>query len=183
MVLALLGTGERGTDVALQLTARLSFLLFWPAYSGGALATLFGPPLHRIRQRAREFGLAFASAHLVHLGLIVWLCYIGATPGWFTFVFFGIAVVWTYCLALLSIDRLRRAVGRTGWWLLSVIGLNYIALAFAEDFTRFPFRADARYLVGYLPFIVLSIAGPALRIAAWGLRIYQTWRNSTSPAH
>jgi hypothetical protein len=33
MALAALGHGERGTDVALQMTARLSFLLFWLAYT------------------------------------------------------------------------------------------------------------------------------------------------------
>ena len=32
LVIAALGPGERGTDVALEATARLSFLLFWPAY-------------------------------------------------------------------------------------------------------------------------------------------------------
>ena len=42
-VLAALGAGERGTHVALQATARLSFVLFWPAYAAAALAALFGP--------------------------------------------------------------------------------------------------------------------------------------------
>jgi undecaprenyl pyrophosphate phosphatase UppP len=183
MALALLGTGERGTDVALQLTARLSFLLFLPAYCGSALAALFGPPFDLIKQRARDFGLAFASAHLVHLGLVVWLCYIGAAPGLTTFVFFGIAAMWTYLLALLSIERLHRAVSRQVWRGLNLVGLNFIALAFAVDFLRFPFQADAKYLVGYLPFVILAIAGPVLRVAAWGLHVYQSWRNSTSPAH
>ncbi len=55
-VLAVLGAGERGTDIALQLTARLSFLLFWPAYCGSALAALCGRPFERVRQHARDFG-------------------------------------------------------------------------------------------------------------------------------
>jgi hypothetical protein len=65
IVLAVFGLGERGTDVALQATARLSFLLFWPAYAGGGLATL-GSVFAFLPHRARDFGLAFASAHLVH---------------------------------------------------------------------------------------------------------------------
>jgi hypothetical protein len=183
IVLVLLGTGERGTDVALQATARLSYLLFLPAYCGSALAVLFGPPFDPIKRHARDFGLAFAAAHLVHLGLVVWLCYIGAAPALATFVFFGIAAVWTWLLALLSIDRLHLAVGRLAWRWLNLIGLNFIALAFAVDFLRFPFQADAKYLAGYLPFVILAIASPVLRLAAWGLRVYQNRRNSTAPAH
>jgi hypothetical protein len=55
--------------LALELTARWSFLLFWLAYAGNAVAILFGAQL----AAGREFGLAFASAHLVHIGLVVWL--------------------------------------------------------------------------------------------------------------
>ncbi|MGB9118854.1 hypothetical protein [Bradyrhizobium sp.] len=86
--------------MALQMTARLSFLLFWPAFSAGAMTALFGPAFQPFKQRAREFGLAFASAHLVHIALVVWLTYIGAVPPRGTFVFFGVAALWTYLLAL-----------------------------------------------------------------------------------
>jgi hypothetical protein len=173
ITLALFGTGERGTDIALQLTARLSFLLFLPAYCVGALAALCGPPFDRITRRARDFGLTFAAAHLVHLGVVVWLCWIGAAPPITTFVFFGIAALWTYGLALLSIDRLHRAVGQPIWRLLNVAGLNFIALAFAFDFLRVPPRGDAKYLLGYLPFVTLALAAGLLRVAAWGLQVYQ----------
>jgi hypothetical protein len=179
VVIAHFGSGERGTDIALQLTARWSFLLFCPAYSGSAFAALFG--VDRVKRGARNFGLAFASAHLVHIGLVAWVCQIGAAPPIGSFVFFGIALVWTYLLALLSIDRLRRTFGRRVWWLLNAVGLNYIALAFAADFIRFPYQSDARYLVGYLPFIVLSIAGPVLRAAAFMMRIHRSWRSPASP--
>jgi hypothetical protein len=179
LVIARFGPGERGIDIALQLTARWSFLLFWPAYSGSAVATLFG--LDRLRRRVRDFGLAFASAHLVHIGLVVWLCQIGAAPPIGSFVFFGIALIWTYLLALLSIDRLRRTFGRRFWWWFNTVGLNYIALAFAADFMRFSYQSDAKYLVGYLPFVVLSIAGPVLRAAAFMMRIHRSWRSPASP--
>src|SRR5208283_952478 len=112
------GTGEKGIDAALRATARLSFLLFWVAYAGSAMASLFGSPFQTLKLRAREFGLAFASAQLVHIGLVVWLCLIGAAPDVSTFVFFGIALVWVYLLALFSIGRLRRALGPGSWWIL-----------------------------------------------------------------
>ena len=170
-VLAALGAGERGTHVALQATARLSFVLFWPAYCAAALAQLFGPSFQPLQRRVREFGLAFAAAHLVHLGLVGWLTHIGDAPPRGTFVFFGIATLCTYSLALFSVGRLRRALGASGWWLLRIVGLNYIAFAFAVDFLRLPASASAKYLLGYLPFVLLAVAGPMLRLAAFGQRV------------
>jgi hypothetical protein len=167
LMLAALGPGERGTFVALQATARLSFLLFWPAYTAGALTAMFGPAFEPFKRRAREFGLAFASAHLVHLALVAWLTHIGAAPPLGTFVIFGVAVLWTYLLALFSIGRLQQTLGSWGWWTLRVVGLNYIAYAFALDFLRYPQFGSFKYLVGYLPFAVLSVFGPLLRLAAF----------------
>jgi hypothetical protein len=57
--------------VALRVTARWSFLLFWLAYTASAMATLWGPPFNRLARYGREFGLAFASAQLVHVGIIL----------------------------------------------------------------------------------------------------------------
>src|SRR5271169_1487085 len=71
---------EHKLSLALRSTARWSFLLFWLASVGGALATLFGSRFKELAARARDFGLAFASAHLVHLGLVAWLYYAYAGP-------------------------------------------------------------------------------------------------------
>jgi hypothetical protein len=169
-VLLTVGSGERGTDLALQATARLSFLLFWPAYTGGAMAALFGGKFRPLKAYTREFGLSFASAHLVHVGLIGWLCWIGDAPDRGTFIFFGIALGWTYLIALASIGRLQRMLGSKGWWVLRVVGLNYIAYAFGVDFFSKPLLTDAKHIVGYLPFAVLTVAGPTLRVAAFALR-------------
>src|ERR1700733_15882879 len=114
LVLAAFGTQERGTDIALQVTARFSFLLFWPAYAAGAMTALFGPVFEPFKGRAREFGLAFASAHLVHLALVAWLSYIGHAPSRGVFVFFGVAVLCTYLLALFSVRHLQQALGSRG---------------------------------------------------------------------
>lgn len=171
LVLAILGTDKRGTDAALFLTGRVSFLFFWPAYTGGAIARLFGPAFQPLKQHTREFGLAFASAHLVHLGLVAWLSWIGAAPSVSTFVFFGIAAAWTYALALFSLGRLQGAVGRYGWWLLRTVGLNYIAYAFAVDFINSPLGGGPRHIIAYLPFAVLSVGGPILRIIDYMSRL------------
>lgn len=169
-VLAIVGVSERGIDDALLVTGRLSFVLFWLAYVGGAAAATFGPAFESLKRGGRNFGLAFASAHVVHLGLVAWLCFVGAAPPLTSFIFFGIAVLWTYGLALVSVDRLQATLGRQRWRLLSFLGLNYIAVAFAVDFLRFPPDTHLRYVVGYLPFVVFAVGGPALRIWAWAAR-------------
>jgi hypothetical protein len=169
-ILMLLGVGGHGTSAALKATARLSFLLFWPAYAGSALTALFGTIFQPLKVRAREFGLAFASAHLVHLGLVTWLSYIGGAPPLNSFILFGVAAFWTYLLALLSIDRLQHLVGAKAWPVLRTVGLNYIAFAFAVDFVRYPSHLNAEYVIGYLPFIVFSVGGPMLRLAALAQR-------------
>jgi hypothetical protein len=166
-VLLILGPGVRGTILALQLTARLSFLLFWCAYTAGAMAALFGPAFDPLKRHSRELGLAFASAHLVHLALVAWLTYIGAAPPPGVFVFFGVAALWVYLLALFSIPRLQQSLGSKGWWLLRFVGLNFIAYAFAKDFLGYRQFGSVKYLVGYFPFAVLSIAGPLLCLAAF----------------
>ena len=154
-VLIALGAQKEGILVALAATARLAFLLFWPAYSAGALVSLFGPTFQPLKQRAREFGLAFASAQLVHLGLVVWLCLIGAAPGVSTFILFGTAAVWVYVLALFSINPLHQALGPKYWRLLSIVGMNYIAYAFAVDFLKKPpsrrCLASSKVLAFYRP--------------------------------
>jgi hypothetical protein len=176
LVLALRGAGEQGVYLALRVTARWSFLLFWLAYAGGALATLFGPAFRPLARRGREFGLAFASAHLVHAGLVVWLYRIAVRPPVSTgsLIFFSVGLFWVYLLALLSIRRLSGWLGPGLWRGLRTIGSEYIALAFLVDFARNPFRSGLVNLLAYLPFILLAVAGPALRLAA----LLQRWHQA-----
>ena len=111
-VVAVFGDRSPGFRVALDATARLNFFLFWPAYAGGALAALFGNVFAPLRDNARNFGLAFAAALPVHLGLVVCLCAAGDAPDAKTFVVFGAAAIFTYVLALFSIPRVAADVGR-----------------------------------------------------------------------
>ena len=129
-VLSALGAGEGGIHAALEATARLMFLLFWPAYAGSALVSLFGAAFQPFKRHAREFGLAFVSTLLVHLGLVARLCLIGAAPHASTFIFFGAAAVFAYLLAIFSFDAPHRAFGPQYWGLLSKVGMNYLALRF-----------------------------------------------------
>lgn len=175
-VLIIAGISEVGTRAALLSTARLAFLPFWLAYAGGALVSLFGPALQPVRKYARELGLAFAAAELVHLGLVAWLCLIGHTPPMRTFVVFGTAILFVCLLTLFSIASLRRVLGARGWWLLRAIGMNYVAYAFAIDFLRHPLAGGFRHAVLYWPFAALAVAGPGLRLTAAAQHVAQRWR-------
>ena len=171
-VLAVKGGDADSLRVALRLTARWSFLLFWLAYAGGALAVLFGSTLAPLGGRGREFGLAYAAAQLVHVGLVIRLFQItsrlplSGKP----FVLFTIGIVWTYLLAVFSVGGLSKVLGSRGWRTLRIVGLNYILFAFAVDFVpvtidRSPHSGVER-LVAYVPFAAMCVAAPLLVLAA-----------------
>jgi hypothetical protein len=172
-VLAIRGTGAKGLVRALQVTARWSFLPFWLAYVSGSMSTLFGPTFDALARRGREFGLAYAAAQLVHVGIVVWLFHISSRPplSGILFAYFTIGIIWTYLLATLSFGRLIEILGPRTWRTLRVVGLNYILSAFAFDFVRPILHRGTAHdelglLVQYLPFAAMCIAAPLLTIAA-----------------
>jgi hypothetical protein len=178
VTLAVYGTSARATNTALMVTARLSFLLFWLAYAGGGIAVILGalPAAGArggisavgqfLKLHGREFGLAFASAHLVHVGLVGWLVWIGAPPGRNLFVFFVPPLLIVYLLVLFSLPVLQRRLGRRLWATLRTAGMTYIAYAFAADFLVDPFSHDVKHLIEYSPFAIMSVAGPLLHLLA-----------------
>jgi hypothetical protein len=162
------GAGDEGTRIALRVTARWSYLLFWPAYAGPALAALAGPAFQPLARHARELGLAFAAAHLPHLGLVVWLYSISERPPVSTLQlgFFGVAAFFTYLLALLSLGSLAATLRPGAWRLLRTVGVEYIALVFLVDFLRNPLGGGRLHIVAYAPFVALGILGVILRATA-----------------
>jgi hypothetical protein len=176
-VVAVVGVRGPGFLVALQATARLNFFLFWPAYAGGALTALFGNVFAPLRDNGRNFGLAFAAALPVHLGLVACLCAAGEPPDAKTFVIFGLGALFVYLLALLSIPFVRHSLPDRFWPPIRSLAMNYIAFAFLKDFARHgigSFRDMILYQTGgyhdilmYVPFAALAILGPLLRLAAW----------------
>ena len=174
LVLALAGSDNKGIRLALELTARWSFLLFWLAYAGNAVAVLFGPD--KLAGHGREFGLAFASAHLVHIALVIWLYQISARPplGPGLFLFFAIGLFWTYLLASLSfggVKAVNERLGPAAWRWIRLVGMNYILIAFGRDFVLpvihpKPAQYNLGHFIFYAPFAVASIAAPVLVLAA-----------------
>ena len=168
ITLALHGTDNKATRLALELTARFSFVLFWLAYAGGAIATLFR--IEALAGRGREFGLAFAAAHLVHIGLVIWLgVLMGKVPlSGGLLLFFLAGLFFTYLLAFLSFGG-ARALGPL-WRPLRFIGMNYILIAFARDFVLpvlypKPSQYNVAHFVAYAPFAAASILAPLLVLA------------------
>jgi hypothetical protein len=169
VVLAAIGTGERGLSIALQLTGRWMFLLFWLAYTGSAMAALFGSTFGALERCRRVFGLCFASALLVHLALVVWLFRIsGKQPIPNTSILlFSTGVVCTIVLTLYSVKRVRDALNPKLWRVLRVTGLEYIAFLFLADFVINPIQNGVKHPIGYAPISIMILVGPLLRLAAF----------------
>lgn len=164
---ALHGSGEEATILGLKLTARWSYLLFWLAYIAHPLVTLIGARAQPLAARARDFGLAFAAAHLVHIGLVVWLYRIAVhPPGPGTLRFFGVAVIFTYLLALLSFRRISGSLPSRAVSVIRTIGIEYIALAFLVDFARNPFQGSLLHALSYGPFLGMGLLAYGVRLSA-----------------
>ena len=138
--------------------------MFWLAYTGSAMARLFTPRLAGLARHSRDFGLAFASAQVVHVGLVLWLFYLapGSNGG---MVFFWVGILCTYLLALFSLPRLRDALGPLLWRISCTMAMEYIALVFAFDFIRIPLQANGLGKTTALP--VLPAAPMTRIIASW----------------
>ena len=185
-VLADYGTGPDGIGQAVRYTARWSFLFFWLSYTGGAMATLFGPAFAGLARRARPLGLAFATALQVHIGLVVWLgVVIGQIPlQGAILLFFLVALFCTYLLALLSFGIGTRKLGRL-WRPLLFLATTYILIAFGRDFVQGALDQNAwywRYAVEYVPFALLSLVAIPLRLAAFLRQHFELSPVSTKPA-
>lgn len=171
VLLARFGTGVDGIALCVRMTARWSFLFFWPSYVGGALAALFGSAFAGMARHARSLGLAFATALMVHVALVVWLgVVIGHTPLqggvlWF----FLVALFFTGLLALMSFGVGAHTLGRL-WRPLLVVGTTYILFAFGRDFVAGAVDLTSQswlYVAEYLPFAFLSLIAIPLRLAAF----------------
>lgn len=167
VVVARFGAGQDGTAQALRVTARWCFALFWPAYAGSAVARLFGARFAVLARHGREFGLGFAAALSVHVGLVLWLMYVAADQRSLMLLFW-VGVLCSYALALLSLPRLRDALGPRLWRIALELALQYIMFVFAVDFIVAPLQARGpdKYPLDYLPFAILLVGGVALRLVA-----------------
>ena len=99
--------------LAARWTARSRFFVFFTVYSAPSLARLFPSPLTRaIVRRRRQWGLAFALAHTIHLGALTrYMLLSGETRPLGAWILTVTAYVLIYALALTSNDASQRLLG------------------------------------------------------------------------
>ena len=81
--------------------------------------------------------------------------------------FFWVGILGTYLLALFSVPAARDAINPRIWRAFRTIGMEYIALVFADDFILHPFAGawrNAPYPLTYVPFALMLIGGLTLRV-------------------
>ena len=171
---AMFPTSHENLGIALKASARSAFLFFWLAYAGGALTSLFGDAFSPLKRCARDLGLAFAGALLVHLALVAYLGVSGSVPPATTFVVFGPAALLTYLLVLFSIAKVRQAIPACFWQVIRTAAINYLMLGFLDDFIKFRL-AELRDFIMYFPFAALAVIGLLLRLAAWIQNLSYAW--------
>jgi hypothetical protein len=154
--------------MALRATARWSFLWFCLATYGGALTTLFGSRFQPLARRGRDFGLAFAAAHLVHIALVIWLLARSTVPfPRLQLIIFSLGVFWVYLLAVFSLSsRLSGWLGPRWWKTVRTIAVEYIVFAYAFDFGGRMLEGSRTNMLFYSLLFVAAVGGTLLRLAA-----------------
>lgn len=151
--------------LAARWTARASFLIFLVVYCAPAASRLFPSPLTRaVVKRRRQWGLAFALAHFIHLGALTNYMLLSGegrpVPVW---ILTGGCYVLIFLLAITSNDASQRLLGR--WWKrLHRFGIHFIWLNFLLSYaSRIP--DPTRMHIG-LVFVPIVLAALGLRLAA-----------------
>src|SRR5262245_53659438 len=163
------GWSREGAEAAARFTARFSFLWFVAAFSASALATLWPGGWRAVMlRRRRAIGLGFAAAHFVHLGALLTVVVLFATPASATTVIGGGAgYVFVTLMALTSNDWSVRALGPRNWKLLHTAGAYAIAIIF---FISYLGRIEDKLWLA-VPALALLGGAVILRLAAWTKRL------------
>ncbi|MCW5889853.1 MAG: hypothetical protein KIT14_04810 [bacterium] len=154
-----------GWRLAARWTARVSFLLFMPVYVASAWYRLApGAASRGLMRRRRAAGLAFATAHTLHLAaLVTFVVLSGKPPEPITIVVGGGAYLTMFAMAATSTDAAVRRLGRS-WKRLHAFGIHYLWFVFAFSYYGRVAKGDATYV----PLLALALGGLGLRgVARW----------------
>jgi hypothetical protein len=165
--LALAGTAEHGSVVALRATAVLSVPLIVGAYIAPALAVLRPGPFGQwLLGRRRPLWLAFFAVIAVHLGLILWHLSLpldpaptplGLAPGFVTYLVMA-------AMALASFRLAEKAIGPARVHLLHRVGEHWVFAIIALGLLKgVLLRQNALYVVPLLG----VLAAYAVQLQAW----------------
>jgi DMSO/TMAO reductase YedYZ heme-binding membrane subunit len=171
------GTDSDGTELALRMTARASFVWFMLAF--------IAAPLHQLRpsrltawllRHRRALGVTFGLSMAIHVGFILRLFVLHAPdrPPMVTDADFFIGIPGLLLVAALtvtSLDALKERLGPVAWRRLHTTGIWVVWAIFflclvdsvGRKTTNHPFLA-------YYAFIAVLLGGVALRIIAYRRR-------------
>jgi len=160
------GDAAQQTQLAARYTARVAFPIFLIVYASSAIATLWPNEMIRgVLRTRRQWGLAFALAHGVHLvALITYFRVSGDTPKTISLALGGPAYVLIAMMAATSNDAAMRALGV--WWKrLHRLGIHWVWLVFTLSYLGRTIDPE-RMAQGVVLFPIAAAAG-LLRLAAW----------------
>lgn len=170
--------GEQA-GLAARWTARVGLPIFLIAYSASSLVRLWPTDLWKsVLRHRRQWGLAFAFTHSVHLvALIAALEINNETRPLQVYLAAGGAYALMYLMALTSSDASQKALGV--WWKrLHTLGIHWIWFIFA--FSYFGRVMDPERMTQGVAGFALCMGALGLRIAAWAAA--KRRRVSASPA-
>lgn len=163
------GTDEEGLAALVRFTARVSFALFLPVYAASSLRRLWPNDATRWLLRNRRYlGLCFAWAHGLHglaIAMLALLLGDAFRMEWPVAIGGGIAYLLVAAMALTSNDRAVRRLGPRRWRLLHRIGIHWVWVIFAFDWTGLALQQT-----GYWIAAGLAWAAAGIRLVAWTRR-------------
>lgn len=172
------GSVAESWQLAARYTARFSFLIFAVVYAARPWHRLAPSAASRfVLKRRRSLGLAFATAHTVHLGALTsYFVETGKSPDLVTLVVGGGAYVAMFAMAFTSNDAAVRALGATRWQTIHRVGIHYLWFVFTFTYGGRMATAPAFFA----PLFVIALGVAALRFVAW--RAKRTAQPSASSA-
>jgi DMSO/TMAO reductase YedYZ heme-binding membrane subunit len=158
------GAAEDGWRLAARYTARFSFFCFLPVYVASAWRRLAPSRVSRwLLSDRRSLGLAFATAHTVHLAaLVTFSAMAGQALQLPQLIGGGGAYGMMFAMAATSNDASVRRLGPRNWKRLHRVGVHWLWFVFA--FTYAGRIASGR--PQFIPMLALAVLALALRIAA-----------------
>jgi methionine sulfoxide reductase heme-binding subunit len=160
--LAAFPAGSDGWQHAARYTARLAFLFFVPVFYARAWHQLSPSAASRWAVRNRRYlGLAFATAHFVHLfALVRFNVTTDQVPDVVTLIGGGGAYVFITAMVATSNDWSVRTLGARNWKRLHAVGIFWIWGVFTFSY----FGRVAEGQLFFVPFLAVALAGLALRL-------------------
>jgi methionine sulfoxide reductase heme-binding subunit len=159
------GDAAEQANLAARWTARAAFPFFLIAYSASSLLRQWPGGLTRaLMRRRRQWGLAFALAHTIHLAALATnLLAFDVERPLLVLAGGGLAYGLIYLMALTSNDWSMRKLGRK-WKLLHRIGIHYTWLIFFQSYAGGIFNSDPDKALTGLLFTPLLLAALGLRL-------------------